>query len=848
MTTIQPANVYALIVGIEQYQAGSDYNLKGPAQDALRFADWLLGQEGVNPNHLYLFLSPLDPQILSEARSKGLSPLLATHDQIDQTIRSKLISETSRGDVLYVFWSGHGIITKTETTTRRLFFSDTNDDTKWNLNLNSLIDALESARDYQGFTQQVFLIDACANLFYPDLFQTLQGVASEVKFAASGQNPKEQFILFASPEYDVAKNDTNAGTGFFAREVLKWLQPRSLSFNFKDMANDIESSLLAIEQLPSVYWWRRVNGNEEITLDLSRGGRDARNQRLETRRNLLASKYPNPTKSHLNLSILAPDMGKQLREVLIAAFTPKRLAMMVEDELKIELYRITSEEQAYDLVVRDLVKWADQNGKVRDLVLAAHQVNSGNEALNAFFREHWLTLLGAQSSPFSAESLQSLLKILEPLDRFAEIVLPACQQVVPELLIHYPNVQAQLLCNQVSPFAKWVQILELFLKHWVYAAKQQLYLTEFVQAISLRVQGETQSMLNQWLRDLPTELQPAARQSPQAFYPNRPPDELLQSLSAHFLIVVEPPEITDQTGLSRVNGYVLTRLGESDQFSKIHKLDLRDPAEASAQDRIDASQQYKGIFCNLTQIEMGLAEWVIQAQELAESYCLALQQEYQLQSQPIHDLIIEFWLPFEYLTVAADTWKIYRKPILKRQRLSVVGKKYHVVVRSYDRFDDADALNELRRMWQKCLMSLSNDDAELLGVAAKIHSLENWSHLSTLQSLAQQACLGLLLTCPFDRQDYDSYREEVFSWMLDKGIPMALWCRNSSVDGVQQMNTLLSNYKPTQPKALLEQIKHLREQATVEQPLGNHLAIWYDEPEQLSQLKQFLQKPGRLNQ
>jgi Caspase domain/Effector-associated domain 9 len=263
---VQPANVYALVVGVEKYQAGAEYDLNGPANDAIAFTRWLLGQ-GVDPEHVYLFLSPLDKnrQVLLMAESLGMTPLPAIHDLISAKIRSRLTSEHgSGGDVLYVFWGGHGIITKTDATIRRLLFADTDDDTKWNLNVNSLVEALSTAAHGAGFDQQIFLLDACANAYYQGLSQTIQGEAAEVKFAASGDVDRgDQFILFASAAYEVATNESDAGTGSFSKAVLTALQRQPLLPEMLAVTQQVQTAFLEQQKLEPVYWWRKLRGNEE---------------------------------------------------------------------------------------------------------------------------------------------------------------------------------------------------------------------------------------------------------------------------------------------------------------------------------------------------------------------------------------------------------------------------------------------------------------------------------------------------------------------------------------------------------------------------------------------------------
>jgi hypothetical protein len=262
---IQPEKVYALVVGIEKYKAGSEWDLNGPANDALKFANWLL-ERGVKPENIQLFLSPLDRNVglIEDAKAKGLTAVPASRNQIDTAIRYKLTSEGNRGDLLYGFWGGHGILTKTDITTRRLFFADTDNINKWNLNFNSLVEALSTFAYSSGFKQQNFLIDACANIYCQGLYQTVGAEAAASKFITNGEQGKaEQFVLFASAEYEVATNESADGTGRFSRAVLDELLEKSLLPNMKALAEQIQTNFREKQQLEPVYFWSKGKGYEE---------------------------------------------------------------------------------------------------------------------------------------------------------------------------------------------------------------------------------------------------------------------------------------------------------------------------------------------------------------------------------------------------------------------------------------------------------------------------------------------------------------------------------------------------------------------------------------------------------
>jgi hypothetical protein len=358
--SIKPENVYALVVGIEKYQAGPDYDLNGPAKDALKFAEWLL-DHNVKPQNIQLFLSTLDKnvEVLEGAKARGLTPETATHDQIAQAIRSQLTSENRRGGLLYVFWGGHGIVTKKDATVRRLFFADTDDDSKWNLDFNSLLEALSTSVHGAGFPQQIFFIDACANLFYQGLAQTIQCEAAGVRFASSGQVERaEQFVLFASAEYEISTNESDVGTGSFSKAVLNELQGQPLFLEMERVAERIQLNFLEKQKQPPIYLWLKCNGNQRVI---------------------------DNTNPFQPLSVtLNPKQMKDLHKALIEAFPDESdLEMLVLFHLQIRLNRISMAKK-YDKVIFDVIQFVNARGKVRDLVKGALDTNPDSPFLSQF--------------------------------------------------------------------------------------------------------------------------------------------------------------------------------------------------------------------------------------------------------------------------------------------------------------------------------------------------------------------------------------------------------------------------------------------------------------------------------
>jgi hypothetical protein len=267
--TVDPSHVYALVVGIEQYQAGPAYDLNGPAKDALGFARWLL-THGVRPANIQLFLSPLDQnrEVLAEAETQGLTPQESTRDRISRTITEHFVDQGGREKGLYVFWAGHGFITKLQTTTRRLLFADTDTKNKLNLDFDSLLQAFQTAQHGKGFPRQIFFIDACANPIFRDFYPTLQAAAAGEEFVTSGtQGQAEQFALFAAAEYAVATNLTQAGTGRFSRAVLEELQAQPLWPNMPELTSKIKANFRDQQHLEPVFWSVSLGGGDREEAD-----------------------------------------------------------------------------------------------------------------------------------------------------------------------------------------------------------------------------------------------------------------------------------------------------------------------------------------------------------------------------------------------------------------------------------------------------------------------------------------------------------------------------------------------------------------------------------------------------
>jgi hypothetical protein len=204
---LDPARTYALIVGIEQYTLGVP--LPGPANDALRFAQWLRGN-GVPYENMMLLLSPLPRNEALYRAWPGPYKNSATRDRVSYAVYQWLRKRS--GDLLYVFWGGHGMMTTDRK--RRLFYADTTRDDWHHLVFESLRVHLLS--DFlQGFRRQILIVDACA--YYRSEFTNARFGAGDTFPTGEPARDREQDVFFASQEGEAAKNLSHEQSGLFSK-------------------------------------------------------------------------------------------------------------------------------------------------------------------------------------------------------------------------------------------------------------------------------------------------------------------------------------------------------------------------------------------------------------------------------------------------------------------------------------------------------------------------------------------------------------------------------------------------------------------------------------------------------
>jgi hypothetical protein len=327
------------------------------------------------------------------------------------------------------------------------------------------------------------------------------------------------------------------------------------------------------------------------------------------------------------------DFRRRLVEAIKAAF-PKRahLAAMVEDELYESLDEITSNEPDYKIAIRTLVQWAKTEGKLCDLVIGAARQKPGNPTIKQFTTDNLINflILDTGLEPSIENLLPTLVTRLKSIDNFEGAVLPACNQVLPDIEKNHPELGENLSDPELSDDIKWLTVLKLFLK--VYSGQNsrgESYLIAFVQKLQELIRSPG---LDQWMTDLPSALKPQASSmlGPSADETLRA--EKLKSIDVVFVISVEYPETTAnaQDGQFTVHAYLLFYPGKENQPFSIQPVSLSLPSEADSTKSGQSSPSTMSVLATIAEVKESLAEWVKHAEDLAFNKCCDLKTTYGL--------------------------------------------------------------------------------------------------------------------------------------------------------------------------------------------------------------------------
>jgi hypothetical protein len=213
-----------------------------------------------------------------------------------------------------------------------------------------------------------------------------------------------------------------------------------------------------------------------------------------------------------------------------------------------------------------------------------------------------------------------------------------------------------------------------------------------------------------------------------------------------------------------------------------------------------------------------------------------------------HTLIVELFLPLDFLCEPIDRWKIEDD----FGDLVRLGIDYRIVVRSYDRVTKPVLKASLAQSWNRMNAWLGETDNPE-PITAQIHHAKeiDCSRLNTFtESLKKQ--LGVKVTCPLPVSN--GQKRNVLKGILTSGVPFAFWMRCSECvreEATAGIDDFLTADLLRRPPDLLEQVGSLRSIAwdthgTPEGRWARHLTVLWDDFDRMpSQLNAFNEGASR---
>jgi hypothetical protein len=255
----KPEHTHALIVGIERYAAGPQWDLNGPLNDALGIRKWLIGS-GVPAQQIYLHISAL------EANQSLLNDLQVGHQEAtDQALRKTIAKlktiATSQAELLFLYWAGHGLIS---TEHQCLLLAEATDVDMTCYRVNNLRTSFANER-CPGYAQQIFLFDTCRSFH-----RQPEAPPPGLDLPSGAPITKSQFLFFASQEGYAAKNLGQEQCGLFTKMLLEQLSSSQEAKNvwppeMESIAKSVQQMFAENQQQYPVYKiLRGWQGNETI--------------------------------------------------------------------------------------------------------------------------------------------------------------------------------------------------------------------------------------------------------------------------------------------------------------------------------------------------------------------------------------------------------------------------------------------------------------------------------------------------------------------------------------------------------------------------------------------------------
>lgn len=208
---------HAVLVAVEEYEGGVEWELDGPVRDALGMMDWLLGQ-GVPRENIHLLASPLARNAGSLAAAAPPSFRPASQANLRRVFRDEL--RALDGEWLWIYWAGHGVQAQGDRWS--LLYPEARGDHLLGVDAENLVHLLRTDRlPQRGVGRVTVVVDACRKAL-PGRQQALAAAPEQFSKEAQTRHDRRIFQMRAARPGGVAKNRDERG--LFTEVLLRQLE------------------------------------------------------------------------------------------------------------------------------------------------------------------------------------------------------------------------------------------------------------------------------------------------------------------------------------------------------------------------------------------------------------------------------------------------------------------------------------------------------------------------------------------------------------------------------------------------------------------------------------------------
>ncbi len=525
---------------------------------------------------------------------------------------------------------------------------------------------------------------------------------------------------------------------------------------------------------------------------------------------------------------------KQLREAIEDAFpTETKLKIMLSEEMDQTLNTIVNMGNL-DEIVFDLIGWAEREEQLEKLIIGSFRSCPRNQKLQGFLEDNIVSLLSYSDSPIPSLYINDLINIIKAIDNF-DLLTKVLTFILGSAIVENIKEYIEPMNNKKYPLIFKIFLLLYILIKEYSKGKRLPRILEFLSYLNQEryLSDEARKKLKFWIEIVERECDVNVSVS-EKYQP-----KLAGNIQQPYLLIIVKNASLDGECIVR-SFLVFEEIDVSNSLEKSHLIPLRNyrPNQKNA----SITNREEEFICKFGQEQ--LLSLIVHFISESEK---KINQQNDL-GYKVNDLIIEFFLPHEYLFETIDLWEIpYGLDALKEEGKVLIGTKYRTVVRSFDRLQSSKSeifRNQLTRAWEK-VKQLLHDIPHPQNIQSEFECLNVINSNILVLRDRLRGKIALKLTCR--PPDSKNARCKLLSVILEEGVPLVIWTRQSDIPGIDlatEIDRFLKLEFFRDLGQLFKLIKEERLQASAQnnpkEYLGYHLAILYDEPFRLSSLVNFL--------